>query len=58
MMSYYKAGKRLAAKSRQRFKEQMQKSKIVEILGAGHSIYITHADEVEKIMRSFLYKIE
>lgn len=58
MMAYYKASKKLAAMSRNRFHEQMEKSRVVEIQGAGHSLYITHADKVEKEMRLFLDNIQ
>ena len=57
MMAYYKAGKKLAAMSRKRFREQMQKGTVVELQGAGHSLYITHSDQVEKEMRLFLDNI-
>jgi len=58
MMAYYKAGKRLAAMSRRHFGEQMQKGTVVELQGAGHSLYITHSDQVEKEMRLFLDNIQ
>lgn len=57
MMAYYKAGKRLAAISRKRFREGMQNGTAVEIQGAGHSLYITHSDQVEREMRLFLDNI-
>lgn len=57
MMEYYKAGKRFAALSRNRFREQMQNGTVVELRDAGHSLYITHADQVEKEMRLFLDNI-
>lgn len=58
MMAYYRAGKKLAALSRERFRDQMLKGKVVEIQGAGHSLYITHSDQVEKEMRLFLNGIQ
>jgi non-heme chloroperoxidase len=57
MMAYYEAGKRLGAESRSRFREQMEKGTAIEIQGAGHSLYITHPDRVEKEMRRFLQSI-
>ena len=57
MMAYYKAGKKLAVMSRKRFREGMQNGIVVEIQGAGHSLYITHSDQVEKEMRLFLDNI-
>jgi pimeloyl-ACP methyl ester carboxylesterase len=58
MIAYYEAGKRLAAMSRERFRSQMKKGAVVEIRGAGHSLYITHADRAEKEMRRFLNNIQ
>ena len=54
MMAYYEAGKKLAFMSRKRFREGMQNGTAIEIQGAGHSLYITHSDQVEKEMRLFL----
>lgn len=58
MMAYYKAGKRFATMSRKRFREQMKKGTVVELQGAGHSLYITHPDQVEEEMRLFLDGIQ
>ena len=58
MMAYYNAGKKLAAVSRQRFRDRMQNGTVVELQGAGHSLYITHPDQVEKEMRLFLDNIQ
>lgn len=54
MRARYEATKRLAALSRRRFRKRMKNARVVEIYGAGHSLYITHADRVEQVMRSFL----
>ena len=58
MMAYYEASKRLAAISRQRFRDQMKRGVVAEIHEAGHSLYITHSDRVEKEMRNFLASIQ
>jgi hypothetical protein len=58
MTAYYMAGKKLNAMSRKRFRQQMQNGKAVELKGAGHSLYITHSDRVEKEMRSFLDSVQ
>jgi pimeloyl-ACP methyl ester carboxylesterase len=58
MIAYYEAGRRLAAVSRRRFRDQMERGTAIEIQGAGHSLYITHPDRVEKEMRKFLQNIQ
>ncbi|UCG60394.1 MAG: alpha/beta hydrolase [Candidatus Zixiibacteriota bacterium] len=54
MMAYYEAGRRAAARSRERFRDEMKNGQVVEIEGAGHSLYITHIQQVEVAMRGFL----
>jgi pimeloyl-ACP methyl ester carboxylesterase len=54
MQKRFEAGLELDKNGRQDFKRQMKNSKIVELEGAGHSLYITHSKEVAKIIREFL----
>jgi len=54
MRSRYEVTKRLGSLSQERFRELMTAGSIVTIQGAGHSLYITHADQVERKIRSFL----
>jgi pimeloyl-ACP methyl ester carboxylesterase len=58
MMAYYLAGKKMAAFSRKRFIDHMRNGEIVELIGAGHSIYITHPEHVEKAIRSFIDNLQ
>jgi pimeloyl-ACP methyl ester carboxylesterase len=58
MKTRYEAGKRLEEMSRDLFRKQSRNGTVVEIPGAGHSLYITHADQVETAMRKFLRKPE
>lgn len=57
MMARYEATVRLAAMSRIRFRDMMQNGTAVIVRGAGHSLYITHADRVEREIRSFLHNL-
>lgn len=50
----YEAGKRLDEMSRRAFLNEMGEGKVIELRGAGHSLYLTHADEVAEKMREFL----
>ena len=54
MQKRFEVGLELDKKGRQEFKRQMKNSKIVELKGAGHSLYITHSEKVANIIREFL----
>lgn len=54
MMIRYDAAQRIERMLQDEFGQKAKKGKVVEVAGAGHSLYITHADEVEKEMRLFL----
>jgi pimeloyl-ACP methyl ester carboxylesterase len=54
MREYHAASLRMAARSRDHFRTRMSRGRVVEIPGAGHSLYITHAEQVLEAMRGFL----
>ncbi|MDH3457807.1 MAG: alpha/beta hydrolase [Gemmatimonadota bacterium] len=54
MREYHAASLRMAARSRDHFRTRMSRARVVEIPGAGHSLYITHAEQVLGAMRGFL----
>jgi pimeloyl-ACP methyl ester carboxylesterase len=54
MRAYYAASLRSAALSREHFRSDMVRGRVVEVLGAGHSLYITHAVETLAAIQEFL----
>ena len=54
MRAYHEASLRIAALSRTSFRNHMTKGRTVEISGAGHSLYITHAAQTIDAMKRFL----
>ncbi|MEE9442000.1 MAG: alpha/beta hydrolase [candidate division Zixibacteria bacterium] len=50
----HQAGLRIDGLSRQLFRDNMSRGQVVEIDGAGHSVYITHRDEVIAAIIHFL----
>lgn len=54
MREYHAASLRMAARSRDHFRTRMSRARVVEIPGAGHSLYITHAEQVLGAVRGFL----
>ncbi len=54
MRDYHAASLRMAAHSRDHFRTGMTRGRVVEIPGAGHSLYITHAKQVLTAVRAFL----
>ncbi len=57
MMIRYDAGQRIERMLQDEFSRKVKKGKVVGVIGAGHSLYITHPEEVEKEMRRFLSDI-
>jgi non-heme chloroperoxidase len=54
MRTYHEAALRIDKLSRDYFRTHMAKGRVVEIRGAGHSLYITHAAETLSAIRAFL----
>jgi non-heme chloroperoxidase len=54
MRTYHQAALRIDKLSRDYFRTRMSKGRVVEIRGAGHSLYITHAPETLSAIRAFL----
>lgn len=54
MRTYHEASLRVAALSREYFRGHMPQGRVVEIRGAGHSLYITHQQETLAAIRRFL----
>lgn len=54
MRRYHEASLQTDKYSRDYFRRHMAKGRIVEIRGAGHSVYITHASQVLEAIREFL----
>lgn len=54
MLAYHEAAIRTDAFSRDFFRTHMKNVRITEIDGAGHSLYITHANETLAAIRAFL----
>ena len=54
MRLYHEASLRIAALSRASFRNHMTNGRTVEISGAGHSLYITHAAQTIDAMKRFL----
>lgn len=46
--------RKMDAASRQTFMTEMKKGKVAEVMGAGHSLYLTHAEDAARIMHNFL----
>ncbi|NIM52781.1 MAG: hypothetical protein GTO22_26640 [Gemmatimonadales bacterium] len=57
MRKYHEASLRTAKLSRDHFRAHMLNRRVVEIRGAGHSLYITHAQETLDAMRAFLAEV-
>lgn len=57
MRIYHAAALRTDKLSRDYFRTQMAKGRIVQISGAGHSLYITHAKETIVAIRAFLEEV-
>lgn len=54
MKAYHEAALRIDKLSREYFRAHMSNGRVVEISGAGHSLYITHRQEVLEYIRAFL----
>jgi pimeloyl-ACP methyl ester carboxylesterase len=54
MRAYHDASLRIARLSREYFRSHMISGRTEEISGAGHSLYITHAEQVVDAMKRFL----
>jgi pimeloyl-ACP methyl ester carboxylesterase len=54
MRDYHEAGLEVDELSRDYFRTHMKNGRVVEIPGAGHSVYITHASRVLGAIRMFL----
>ncbi len=57
MRSYHEASLRIDMYSRDYFRTHMAGDRVVEIRGAGHSVYITHASRVLDAIRTFLAEV-
>jgi pimeloyl-ACP methyl ester carboxylesterase len=57
MQNFHEASLRIDKYSRDYFHNHMKNGRIVEISGAGHSVYITHASEVLDYIREFLSEV-
>ncbi len=57
MRTYHQASLRIARLSRDHFRTHMTNGRVVEISGAGHSLYITHAEQTVDAMRAFLEEV-
>lgn len=57
MMIRYDAGQRIERMLQEEFRRKVKTGQVAGISGAGHSLYITHPEEVEKEMRRFLSDI-
>ena len=54
MRQRYEVSGKMEAASQQTFITEMKKGKVAEVMGAGHSLYLTHAEDVARIMYNFL----
>ncbi|MBM3303386.1 MAG: hypothetical protein FJY85_25995, partial [Deltaproteobacteria bacterium] len=54
MRTYHQAALRIDKYSRDYFRVHMANGRILEVAGAGHSLYITHSDQTLAAIRSFL----
>lgn len=57
MQIYHNAALRIDKLSRDYFKSRMKQGHVVEVIGAGHSLYITHSKETLSAIRTFLNEI-
>jgi non-heme chloroperoxidase len=57
MRRYHATSLRIDKYSRDYFRSHMGKGRVVEIRGAGHSVYITHASQVLEAIRAFLAEV-
>jgi pimeloyl-ACP methyl ester carboxylesterase len=57
MRSYHEASLRIGKYSRDYFRTHMARGRVVEIRGAGHSVYLTHASRVLDAIRTFLAEV-
>jgi pimeloyl-ACP methyl ester carboxylesterase len=57
MRIYHEAALRIDKLSRDYFRIRMIQGRVVEVKGAGHSLYITHAEETLSAIRTFLYEV-
>ena len=57
MRTYHQASLRIARLSRDHFRTHMTNGRIVEISGAGHSLYISHVEQTVDAMRAFLEEV-
>lgn len=57
MRSYHEAALRIDKYSRDYFRAHMVSGRAVEIAGAGHSLYITHAQQTLDALRAFLLEV-
>ncbi len=57
MRAYHNASLRIAALSREYFRSHMKNGRTEEISGAGHSLYITHAEQTIDAIERFLAEV-
>jgi non-heme chloroperoxidase len=57
MRNYHEAALRTDRLSRDYFRANMAKARVVEVKGAGHSLYITHARETLSAIKAFLAEV-
>jgi len=57
MRTYHEAALRIDKLSRDDFRARMKQGRVVELNGAGHSLYITHRKETLGAIRTFLEEI-
>jgi pimeloyl-ACP methyl ester carboxylesterase len=57
MRNYHEASLRIDKVSRDYFRAHMNRGRILNIRGAGHSVYITHASQVLDAIRTFLAEV-
>ena len=58
MQKRFEVGLKMDEIGRQDFKRRMINSKVVELEGAGHSLYLTHAEEVAENIRKFIDELQ
>ena len=54
MRQRYEVIRKMGAASRHAFLTEMRKGQVAELKGAGHSLYLTHAEDAVRIIRNFL----
>lgn len=57
MQERFELGVNFDAEGRWHFKRQMKNAKIIELEGVGHSLYITHSEEVANLICMFIDKL-